>query len=1073
MPKAYGNSHKRQTRPDTGPRRVRGPYALGGCHTCRRRHVKCDQVKPVCLTCQACGETCDGFSDDLCWVGASSSSKRESPTDPSQGSRRHLYTDDLIFWADNRISDWDGYIVWDDLFTLDIENIPWMPPANGYTDRGLLESAPDFQTPTDLGYSRTARISHTESYMSMNTLPLMPSFKDELGAVDWHSTDITFLLRNFNSVVMPRMASVPLAKKFAWGPMHHELAVQTLAEVTFLKKPEVNEAKLANLHSWLTLANGKVQWVTSNQAGARRFQLEAERLVRFRGLSKRNISRRIRLLHHAYTWNRIVGESTYVLHDYGTFRHAISASVGEPAISDGAEANIMANESSSHNTQENTRLDDFLRIGHRFEEVGSHLEGHKDAQAGTEDIHLEDPRTSVEDGFHVIYGIPEQWLSLLSRTTRLANWLDATEIPQRLSNNRLVEILERRAQSLEDAICSFVESRNLSASIDANDPPNVCMFRCLTAALLIFFYRRIRNVHPLVLQVYVDQIIRGLEIFDDSLARHGQAGPGSAWAAFIAGCEAMGESRREKLRQWMDRAFDSYAAILIQYIKGLRDLALHGTLKQAGLPPLTPKPHPQLRHAARGFFCNQAKVKAIESRLMVLPGCYTCKIRKVRCGSPRDGDHATLSACANCERLGLPCQWNKPAEGENYTPPPKRRRTVGNRRRGQDGDASPSPLPQQILQEGSNEPAESIKSADAAEFELQAFTDLTDLQLDLPEDFDFDAGLGVEPNLFWSGEGVDFIPLPLIESTPTLFQTTADNYLQVEMPPVAQLPCLSPDTDQDPLGQDTDISAFSITGNVDTRRLIQHYLEVMNGYSKVTDHGSNNNNLFIAAFSKSLFFMPLYYAILSFSASHLSLQDPSLADLACRLDNLAEEHFNRAFQDYTAKVEGLLSALFVRVKRVHVMGESVSSFLRLISIATEIIFSDQGREALETPSELSGRIVLRLATLDARASCYRLGGGLLVKRLREIPSLSFIFKFEDNESSSTSAFVHLLRADILRMRVGQLDLRVHENKGSVELDEVEMLQADIKTLIHRWEQHLSKYTKEGATVSALPAVFIP
>ncbi|KAI8406709.1 hypothetical protein FOFC_12132 [Fusarium oxysporum] len=780
---------------------------------------------------------------------------------------------------------------------------------------------------------------------------------------------------------MPRMASVPLAKKFAWGPMHHELAVQTLAEVTFLKKPEALMA-----HAW----------VTSNQAGARRFQLEAERLVRFRGLSKRNISRRIRLLHHAYTWNRIVGESTYVLHDYGTFRHAISASVGEPAISDGAEANIMANESSSHNTQENTRLDDFLRIGHRFEEVGSHLEGHKDAQAGTEDIHLEDPRTSVEDGFHVIYGIPEQWLSLLSRTTRLANWLDATEIPQRLSNNRLVEILERRAQSLEDAICSFVESRNLSASIDANDPPNVCMFRCLTAALLIFFYRRIRNVHPLVLQVYVDQIIRGLEIFDDSLARHGQAGPGSAWAAFIAGCEAMGESRREKLRQWMDRAFDSYAAILIQYIKGLRDLALHGTLKQAG-----------------------------------------------------------------------------PAEGENYTPPPKRRRTVGNRRRGQDGDASPSPLPQQILQEGSNEPAESIKSADAAEFELQAFTDLTDLQLDLPEDFDFDAGLGVEPNLFWSGEGVDFIPLPLIESTPTLFQTTADNYLQVEMPPVAQLPCLSPDTDQDPLGQDTDISAFSITGNVDTRRLIQHYLEVMNGYSKVTDHGSNNNNLFIAAFSKSLFFMPLYYAILSFSASHLSLQDPSLADLACRLDNLAEEHFNRAFQDYTAKVEGLLSALFVRVKRVHVMGESVSSFLRLISIATEIIFSDQGREALETPSELSGRIVLRLATLDARASCYRLGGGLLVKRLREIPSLSFIFKFEDNESSSTSAFVHLLRADILRMRVGQLDLRVHENKGSVELDEVEMLQADIKTLIHRWEQHLSKYTKEGATVSALPAVFIP
>ncbi|KAM0555921.1 hypothetical protein ACHAPJ_006323 [Fusarium lateritium] len=206
--------------------------------------------------------------------------------------------------------------------------------------------------------------------------------------------------------------------------------------------------------------------------------------------------------------------------------------------------------------QEDTGLDDFLRVQYHYEEADSNLNGHMDAQAGNQDIHLEDPRHGVDDQFHVIYGIPEQWLSLLSRTTRLANWMDATEIPHKLRDDRLMEKLSHQAQSLEDAVCDFFNSHKTSTNIDATKPPNVCMFRCLTASLLIFFYRRIRSVNPLVLQTYVDEVIQGLEIFDASLVHHKQLGPGSAWAAFMAGCEAMGDTRRNKLLQWIERAFD-------------------------------------------------------------------------------------------------------------------------------------------------------------------------------------------------------------------------------------------------------------------------------------------------------------------------------------------------------------------------------------------------------------------------------------------------------------------------------------------------------------------------------------
>ena len=87
----------------TRPRRT---HSLGGCRTCRRRHVKCDQKRPACMTCRALGVTCEGFSEEVRWMSnkkhqnnsrqatAASKSgdvdKRQSHS--STSTRRHLYT---------------------------------------------------------------------------------------------------------------------------------------------------------------------------------------------------------------------------------------------------------------------------------------------------------------------------------------------------------------------------------------------------------------------------------------------------------------------------------------------------------------------------------------------------------------------------------------------------------------------------------------------------------------------------------------------------------------------------------------------------------------------------------------------------------------------------------------------------------------------------------------------------------------------------------------------------------------------------------------------------------------------
>lgn len=129
--------------------------------------------------------------------------------------------------------------------------------------------------------------------------------------------------------------------------------------------------------------------------------------------------------------------------------------------------------------------------------------------------------------------------------------------------------------------------------------------------------------------------------------------------------------------------------------------------------------------------------------------------------------------------------------------------------------------------------------------------------LDLSFDFDIE-GDPFGFNIF--GEGLDFIPLPpgdLIAG----FQDTEmsiGNFTNVHAN-IAVDGQQSDDVDPE----------TPITINIEDFHLIQHYLDVMKGYAKLDESPHKGNNLFVSAFSKSLQFPPLFYAILAFSASHL------------------------------------------------------------------------------------------------------------------------------------------------------------------------------------------------------------
>jgi arginine metabolism regulation protein II len=133
------------------------------------------------------------------------------------------------------------------------------------------------------------------------------------------------------------------------------------------------------------------------------------------------------------------------------------------------------------------------------------------------------------------------------------------------------DALHRRSLRLEYMICSLNsnsrhspndthdETDNLDNDTNATSTtPRTHLLRALNAALLIFFYRRIRNLHPQILQHHVDDVLTGLEEFRLALPPSEQIiGLGSIWPAFIAGCEAIDSTRREAVIRWLDSAYAS------------------------------------------------------------------------------------------------------------------------------------------------------------------------------------------------------------------------------------------------------------------------------------------------------------------------------------------------------------------------------------------------------------------------------------------------------------------------------------------------------------------------------------
>lgn len=284
--------------------------------------------------------------------------------------------------------------------------------------------------------------------------------------------------------------------------------------------------------------------------------------MRLRGLQDCRVSRDSRLLLNLYSWLRIMGESTYVLHDH---KRSHSSPVGLPKLHSHHNEQSSSNNMPVSENDQDSPVDDFLHLDPQHSNnCDLDIEQPKDQEMDILDFHLQDSRKSSRTLSPDVYCVPETWLSLVSQTTRLANVMEICEASretdgQQHHHRQLLESLHARSVYLENVINAFNlkfkhENQNIPTDFDG-DPAtfNLQTFRAFNSALIVFFYRRIRHVHPAILEGEVDKIINTLRAFDAGLAKEDTVGSSILWSAFIAGCEAITSSQRDAILQFMER----------------------------------------------------------------------------------------------------------------------------------------------------------------------------------------------------------------------------------------------------------------------------------------------------------------------------------------------------------------------------------------------------------------------------------------------------------------------------------------------------------------------------------------
>ncbi|OJJ29953.1 hypothetical protein ASPWEDRAFT_144015 [Aspergillus wentii DTO 134E9] len=619
---------------------------LTGCGTCRSRHLKCDETRPVCRTCQRLNLVCQGYEPRFKWIDQD---QKSPPADESEVKtfRRPLFQSEeqelmtritadslgkltansaLARLENEQFKTADGvdgadFEVFRGPFgvlrmsempvdvpvpvpeavpepevdvpeAIDVEEIEAIPeeplPAEQFNDWEMMWPIHDSAIDS-LPLLDDTRTDYPDIFTPFDNPDSFPAYLSPMPFFDLPGTEIIpsqapFLLRHFKENMISLSFPLRNCRKCPWQTIHLPSAMSTYAELSIYKT--ASHTKMSLFYSLLaascfhlsTQAQRSFDWdklgntytelakqklkralkeevigpkkarykellmallslvmlaiLNGKDIDAQVLLIDAECLIRMRGLPKPRKSVKLRSLHHVYTYLRIMAESTCGC-------ALLKMRPDRPSSS-------LFSLESSYLTPRSFRVADYSTDA----DLDMQLE--KSIDMGYNDIHLEVMGTWKETLYPEIYGIPESLMALLSQTIRLANEQDLLHENSTI-NTDIAMSLNRRAKLLEKPILAW-ELPHQSQSLDdvlaegdvGRTSATYYMVLAVHQALILFYYRRIRNIHASILQETVRKTLGYLVQSDQ--ADRGCAIP---WPGFLAACEALDPQLQSELAGWL------------------------------------------------------------------------------------------------------------------------------------------------------------------------------------------------------------------------------------------------------------------------------------------------------------------------------------------------------------------------------------------------------------------------------------------------------------------------------------------------------------------------------------------
>ncbi|CEI70632.1 hypothetical protein FVEN_g879 [Fusarium venenatum] len=310
--------------------------------------------------------------------------------------------------------------------------------------------------------------------------------------------------------------------------------------IRMMLKTAYNLPKKAKYKSILMalLTMVQISVLSGNKDEAEYYFLETEKFIRLRGLNRRK-SRKVRLLHHCYVFERLSHESSFTdsrlnLDHRNQVREAIEAS----------DARVYSLDNLSF------RLTSWRDLDQEMLKV-------KGQEEGENDLHLQHPGIWSATLYPEIFGVPELHLFMLSLVIRLArekdeNQDEAIPLKEFMGRAKAVERWIKQLHILRQSIWTA------ETPVDPEQQQSVDLLNSLADtmqhALSVYFYRRIYDLDPGMLEKHVLGVRDRLLEFDDSDAGMGYGSLRLIWPAFIAACETNDTSVRDSFSRWFERS---------------------------------------------------------------------------------------------------------------------------------------------------------------------------------------------------------------------------------------------------------------------------------------------------------------------------------------------------------------------------------------------------------------------------------------------------------------------------------------------------------------------------------------